>query len=382
MLVHCTLWDNTVELSTWPPVSVLLVRFSYCSSREYTSLPECDDPNIESLWVHIRPSRLSRSVSSMILCVVYHSTVNSEPENIALCQHIQSNLDTILAKQPNALVIVTGDFNPTTTGLKEKDLTLRNHLKQMVNFKTRDTGILDWFLTNRPNLFKLSQLPKMGASDHYTILANPLICNPLKVAANKVQVRDMRDSAWRSFGRWMTEKDRVHVFGAPTCKDKYTIFMNELTAAIDLLLPWKTVRSHPTDRPWNSKKLKTLILKRQKAFLTLWKDSNSYKQLRNIIQQEIRSAKRNYYQHKVLDLENTNCMKWWSQIRSIAGQYIRQNWSCQFLDDSCPDIRTLANKVNDFFYKPVRSFYSITLPTPHASGRPYKALSTVKRECP
>ena len=59
----------------------------------------------------------------------------------------------LLNKQPNVLIIITGDFNPTTTGLDNKDLTQCNHLKQLVNFKTRDTGILDWFLTNRPKLF-------------------------------------------------------------------------------------------------------------------------------------------------------------------------------------------------------------------------------------
>ena len=42
---------------------------------------------------------------------------NRQAENIALCDHIQSNFDTLLAKQPNALVIVTGGFNPSTTGI-------------------------------------------------------------------------------------------------------------------------------------------------------------------------------------------------------------------------------------------------------------------------
>ena len=80
-----------------------------------------------------------------------------------------------MAKQPNALALITGDFNPTSTGLKSKDLTKANHLKQLVIFKTRDSGILDWFLTNRLKLFELSQLPKIALSDHYTILAKPIL---------------------------------------------------------------------------------------------------------------------------------------------------------------------------------------------------------------
>ena len=77
-------------------------------------------------------------------------------------------------KQANALVVITGDFNSPSTGLKPKDLTQSNNLKQMVKFKTRDTRTLDWFLTNRPAIFQLSQLPKIARSDHFTILEKPI----------------------------------------------------------------------------------------------------------------------------------------------------------------------------------------------------------------
>ena len=76
--------------------------------------------------------------------------------NTVLKDHMQNNLDLILSKQPNALVIITGDFNPTTTGLKCKDIAQVNHLSQL-KFKTKDSGILDWFCTNRPKLFDFSQ---------------------------------------------------------------------------------------------------------------------------------------------------------------------------------------------------------------------------------
>ena len=44
-------------------------------------------------------------------------------------------------------MVIAGDFDPTSTGLKPRDLTQSNNLKQIVKFKTRDTGTLDWFLT-------------------------------------------------------------------------------------------------------------------------------------------------------------------------------------------------------------------------------------------
>lgn len=205
-------------------------------------LQTCDQNNIESLWLTIRPHSLPRSITSIILGVVYHSTRNRETENIILREHIQKNLDTLLSKQPNALAIITGDFNPNTTGLRQKDITQPNNLRQLVTFKTRDSGTLDWFLTNKPKIFNVSQLPKIGSSDHYTILANPITLQQQKPTIRKIKTRDMRDSAWRAIGRWIIQKDWNHVLKAPTCEDKYNILMSELNKAIDTFLPERTVK--------------------------------------------------------------------------------------------------------------------------------------------
>ena len=129
---------------------------------------------------------------------------------------------------PIALAIITGDFNPKSTGFNVKDLTHANNIKQMVKFKTRDSGTLDWFLTNMPNLFDLSQLPKISASDHFTILARPVTPSLNSRTDRKVRVRDMRESAWRPFGRWMLEKDWTNVLEAASCKEKFQLFSSEL----------------------------------------------------------------------------------------------------------------------------------------------------------
>ena len=79
----------------------------------------------------MRPHSLPRQITSIVLGVIYHSTSNREAENVTLQQHIQRNLDMLLSDQPNALVIITGDFNHHTTGLKSKDISKANHLKQL-----------------------------------------------------------------------------------------------------------------------------------------------------------------------------------------------------------------------------------------------------------
>ena len=148
----------------------------------------------------------------------------------------------------------------------------------------------------------------------------------------------------RTFGRWLTNKNWSQLSSAESCKDKFDIFITELQNAVDTYLPWKSVRIHPTDRPWTTKRIKMLIKKRQTAFTRDGKDSASYRLLRNKVQWEIRSAKYHYYHHKVSDLEQTDPKKWWKQIKSLTGQDIQQEWFHQFLGENCPDTKGAYQK--------------------------------------
>ena len=128
-------------------------------------------PHVDS---SIRPSALPRSISCILIGVVYHTPHSNSERNLALISHLQKNVDTFLLKHPNALVMIYGDFNPVSTGLKASLVRQRTSLTQIVNVKTCDTGILDWTLTNRPKVFAQSiQLPRIGRSDHYAILIKP-----------------------------------------------------------------------------------------------------------------------------------------------------------------------------------------------------------------
>ena len=64
-----------------------------------------------------------------------------------------------------------------------------------------------------------------------------------------MESRDMRDSAQRALGRWMTEKDWYSVLNTESCEVKFSLLMMELTSAIDSFLPRKVVKKHTTDRP-------------------------------------------------------------------------------------------------------------------------------------
>ena len=129
----------------------------------------------------IRPKRLPRSISTILLAVIYHTTSSGATENLELYNHIQHNLDCFLSLHPDTLVIVIGDFNPVSTSFDEKQIKRLTGLSQIINVPTRNNAILDWCLTdNKKAGFEVSQLPPIGSSDHNSILIKPYVDRPEK----------------------------------------------------------------------------------------------------------------------------------------------------------------------------------------------------------
>ena len=109
---------------------------------------------------------------------------------------------------------------------------------QIINVLTRDSGILDWCLTNKPKaLCAPSQLPKLGFSDHYCVLIKQ---GPRgKTTKQTITMGDPRGSCIRAFGSWITTFSWDALFALDSCKDKFDFFIQTLSAAIDRYLPIK-----------------------------------------------------------------------------------------------------------------------------------------------
>ena len=84
------------------------------------------------------------------------------------------------------------------------------------------------------------------------------------------------------------------MYQAASCASKFGFFFQELSAAIETFFPWITV------------KLKSMIVKRQAAFIRHGKDSLVFRLWRNRVQGAIKTAKRSYYDNKVAGLAETN----------------------------------------------------------------------------
>ena len=147
------------------------------------------------------------SIQSIPFCLAWSSGAE---ETATLLDLIHRNFDSFLCKHPDGLAVVCGDFNPPSTGLMEKLLKQATSLAQVVKVLTRDTGILDWCLTNMSKLFDPpQQLPKLGTSDHCSVLIQPSSTPPVGMSSsvNALSKRDLRPSLVDAFGRWITQID-------------------------------------------------------------------------------------------------------------------------------------------------------------------------------
>ena len=121
--------------------------------------------------------------------------------------------------------------------------------------------------------------------------------------------------------------------------------MSELGSAINNFLSQEILKKHPTNRPWITNKIKLWIGKRQSAFFRQGKGSDAYRHWRNKVQGAIRTAKYNYYEKKVAEVEQVNPRNDGGKLKKLAGQDAKEEWHHQFLDND-KDIKLLANKIN------------------------------------
>ena len=83
--------------------------------------------------------------------------------------------------------------------------------------------------------------------------------------------------------------------------------------------PLKTVKLHPSDKPWMTAHLKNLIKSRQRAFhsgnTNLWCHNRDKVGL-----QEIRERKKKFYTDKVKHMKKSDARSWWKLVKQLPGQ--------------------------------------------------------------
>ncbi|XP_035677313.1 uncharacterized protein LOC118416330 [Branchiostoma floridae] len=226
-------------------------------------------PELECIWVSVRPRRLPRGVSQVVVGAVYN--LPSSPHQELLLEHLVSATDDIRTRNPDAGMILLGDFNHLDIG----QLCNGNNLSQFVKEPTRGQAMLDLIITNLEKHYKIPQVcSPLGLSDHSTVLWEPQITRKENFTKCKT-VRPIRDSDRRVFGQWICSQSWDEVYTSPTCAGKAEAFYTAMEDAINKFFQTKQVTMHSNDKPWLKPDIKDMIRRRQKAFsenkTALWK---------------------------------------------------------------------------------------------------------------
>ncbi|KAI8516894.1 hypothetical protein Bbelb_054750 [Branchiostoma belcheri] len=261
-------------------------------------------PDLECVWVRVRPTRLPRQVSSIVICATYIPP-NSKHQDL-LIEHLVTTTDMLRTLYPDVGLVFAGDYNR----LDYKPLLLAHRLQQVVNSPTRGEATLDVVITNLKSYYNVPVVTNpIGNSDHNAVWWQPKV---RPKTPNKT--KDVLSSRIRALDHnWEEVLDETTVDG------KTTAFYRTLHEAIDKFFPQKKARLHHKDKPWFTAALKNLIHKRQRAHSHgQW---TLYRFLRNKIARDILRGKKTYYKDHIEHMKKTHPSEWHKSIRRVA------NWS-------------------------------------------------------
>ena len=273
--------------------------------------------NLEIMYVSVRPHKLPRSISNIILCAVYFPGTSSKfaPNQEDILIHLTESIQNFYVKYSNPLIMLLGDFND----LKIIDLCESCLLKQVVNVPTRKNAILDLIMTNIDNQFYKDPvtLPGISTSDHKCVWYVPKFYIEQKITKKTIMIRQFKKYAMIAFGSWIVNFDWSILYESDNVNDKVTYFVTVTWLMIEKFFPLKKLMISNTDKEWITPNIKTLIKQRQKAHFA--KNSELFNYLAAKVRSEIRKAKLHYNEKNAHLFHMSNPREWYRYINKILG---------------------------------------------------------------
>ena len=266
--------------------------------------------NLEVQWGIVRPKVVSpiTRFKEILVCSFYSPPASRK--HCKLLDHLVSATHALMARYPQAALILGGDKN--SLPLAPLLLALPR-FAQIVAHSTHGDKILDVLVMSCPDLYAVPLVtppvlpddPRHAApSDHRVPVARPLasapeaVCNVYK---EKVY-RPLPDSLVREFMQWIhTEAwDTVPTYGTPT--EQVHEFEKLVDEKIEILFPEKIIRVSKKDKEWITTELKNLDKRTKREWRQKGK-SDKYVKLKKEFGEKYKKAASDYIQKCVTDLK-------------------------------------------------------------------------------
>lgn len=296
---------------------IVYVNNRYCNPGHVSVKVSVCRPDLELLAVSLRPYYLPREFSHVICVCVY---IPPRADATAACEKIHTVTARLQTQNPEAFIIISGDFNHATL-----DSTLAA-FHQFVNCPTRSNRTIDLLYANVRDAYRATPLPPLGKSDHNLVYLQPQY-TPL-VQRQPVTTRSIR--------RWTPEKEDAlrdcydttdwdvllsphgeDIEGATHCLTDYLNF------CVDTVAPAKTVRCYPNNKPWVTQEVKAVLNMKKKAFRSKVKEE--MKAAQREVKRCLREAKDTYRRKVEQKLERNNMREVWNGVKTITGHNTKKS---------------------------------------------------------
>ncbi len=258
-----------------------------------------------------RPFWLPREFTAIIITAVYIPPQANTDQALKELYRIISEQETA---HPDAAFVVTGDFN------KANFRTIAPKYFQHVTINTRGDRTLDHCYTPFRDAYKSLPRQPFGKSDHSSVLLLPAYRQKLKREA----------PALRTVHCWSDQSDAIlqdcfdHVdwdmFRAAS-DDDIEAYSDTVTSfirkCIDTVVPTKTIRIYPNQKPWINSDVRSALSARTSAFKS--GNSDDRKQASYDLRRSIKAAKRTYKNKVEEHFNNNNPRSMWQGINNITG---------------------------------------------------------------
>ena len=195
---------------------------------------------------------------------------------------------------------------------------LPSSLRNLLTKPTRGSNILDQvFFTLSHYYDDALILPPVGFSDHSSVLLLPSMNQAPSLPTTRVHKRDCRPSNRNALLSSLQAVNWTPLYHCNSCEDQLNVFQSVLSSAIDICLPYRAMKLHPTDKPWMTAEIKDAIKKRQHAWVKGL--PHLYKLYRNKVNRLCKQARRRFYRDSISHTRDTNPKKWWDNIKLLSG---------------------------------------------------------------
>ena len=286
------------------------------------------------------------------MIVVYYPPGKTAAYETSMIDYLTNGIDSILQSYPSAGFIIAGDFNKMKLG----PLCNRFDLRKMVKKPTRENNILDQIVRNMSPLFQeIQHLRPLGRWDHQRLLLNPK-CR-MSTRPRTRTIKPMNRSNLIALEIKLSKTAWDAVYEAEDADDEVSIFNGVVTQALDGCLPLKTIRIHPTDKPWMTPSIKAEIKLRQRAFIC--RNMAQYNLMCAKVEDMIKKAKSNYYENKAKSFRTYDPAKWYKAIYDLSGV---STWQDDLTTSSVTSGAALAGKLQISFTEPWRDLNTTSIP--------------------